>query len=395
MHAMGICTIKILISYLHPDSFILQLIMDYRHYVITTRPVDLVQSDNVQDQYWYRSDENSSAENALPYFRCGQYADMNGVVAAPSFFNPDGEDSDYPANPAPPDPATLQPRGGSLQMLTSLFEELDSQKKDLLLFMFGYNNGLVKEYDHIANIQTNYINNPACNFGRLLMITWPSQCFGEYTEKLGNPGLITNLIDKISGKNPMGKSQEQISSDVGITGNALSVFLLKMNNFIKARYASGNAPKIHFIVQSMANHILDQTFNTLQTFNSTEQVHGLMDNLMLTSPDIRNDIFTLNSGYSNATGLARKAFVVYSPQDPILKLADTVHPINGASRLGLTGPSTGTLLPSNTNTIEVNQTNFKVIPADFNHRYFEYNAAVISRYAAIFQGKEDATPVNA
>ncbi|HXC04501.1 MAG TPA: alpha/beta hydrolase [Bacteroidia bacterium] len=368
--------------------------MDVKHYVITTRPVQLVQVPDVPDQYWYESDENTASESAVAYFRCGQYTDNNGTAGAPFFYDPQGEDADYPATPAPIGASQQQPKGGSLEMLTNLFTELDGEGKELLIFMFGYNNGLEKEYSHIMNIHNNYINSDT-NIGRLLMITWPSQCFGEYNQKLGIVGTLGKLIDKITGKEIPSKTPEQINCDAGITGDALSVFLLKLNTFVANRYATGTRPKIHFIVQSMANHILDQCFLNLCSLHLNNQVDNLMDNLMLTSPDIRNDVFQQGPGYRQSTAMAKKAFVVFSRQDPILKLADAVHPIPGAARLGLTGPSTGTVLPDNTTTLEVVQTDFRPLPVDFNHRYFEYNPEVIQEYAAVFKGGVVKPLVNA
>lgn len=65
--------------------------MDKRHYVVSSRIVDLVKGDasrNIPDQYWYRSDSNDSAEFAQPFMRCGRYVISNGSVDAPFFYNP-------------------------------------------------------------------------------------------------------------------------------------------------------------------------------------------------------------------------------------------------------------------------------------------------------------------
>ncbi|HET7003414.1 MAG TPA: alpha/beta hydrolase [Puia sp.] len=352
--------------------------MDLKHYVATTRPVKLVKVSGQPDQYWYEHDENNSADVATSYFRCGQYVDNSGEVEPPFFFNPRNEDVDYIISPGGITPAQLKSNGGSKEMFDMLFNELEQGKKDLLLFMFGYHNPLTKEFDHVHRIHENFIEHGNTNIGRLLMLTWPSQGFGEYNKELGgNHGEpVKNGID--------------INSDVAVTGKLLAIFLSKLRNYMTNRYATMPAgryqPKLHFIVQSMANQIWNITLEHLINNNIKSALNGMFEKLMLTSPDIQDNIFQESSAYKQSTDLANNAFVVYSKQDTILQAADVFHHISEHSRLGLIGPQPLSSIPLNTNLLEVTQGHRSFSPIDYNHRYFEYHPAVINFYAQVFNG---------
>lgn len=348
--------------------------MDLRHCVATTRQVDVVRVPGVQDQFWYRHDGNSSADIATPYFSCGQYIDNNGEPDKPYFFDFRPEVDDYRAIT----PGALPPaHGGSQTMFSNMFYELERERKDLLIFMFGYHNPFVKEFNHVKHLHRHYIEDGNANLGRLLMLTWPSQGFGQYRRELGSI--------YFGGKNEAG-----IETDVAITGRALAVFLLKMYHFMHQRYAHAPAgtyvPKLNFIVQSMANHVWGYAAAALADQGHGHTLNGFFSNLMLTSPDIRNDIFQYRPVYAHATSFARRAFLVFSKQDFILKLSDRFHSIPGTSRLGLAGPISDYYVPGNTHIAEVHQHRIGFKPIDYNHRYFEYNREVRDLYAGAFTG---------
>lgn len=347
---------------------------DLRHYVATTRRVGMTDTG----EYFYEHESNNPADTANPYFRCGQYVDDDGIPENPWFCHPGNEDYDYVIKDGTPTDEQLTAGEGSAEMFNMLLSELEHAGKDMLIFIFGYHNPFGKERDHLNRLHTKYVSPPESNIGRILMLTWPSQGFGEYNKELG---YFQKLVSK---------SGDQINSDVAVTGKALAVFLCKLKKFMDARYTANphlHRPKLNIIVQSMANHVWLRMMEKLTAWNKTALLKSMMSNLMLTSPDIRSDIFQQSELYKRSTDLAERAYIIYSLQDRILRIATVVHGVPGASRLGLTGPDGGlTHLPGNTHLINVNQSMKKLKPVDFNHRYFEYNNAVIDIYNSIFLG---------
>jgi hypothetical protein len=358
--------------------------MSKKHYVVTCRSVRKVSVEGLADQYWYEHDNNPEADVAVPYMHCGKYVEADGKADRPFFYSPGGETEDYPPVGNSPAAEQLICHGGSHEMLTELFTELENEKKDLLVFMFGYHNPFVKEFKHIELLHEKYVAPEGSVIGRILMVTWPSQGFGEYNQEIEHLSFLKSIWKKITGKANSVKSK--INSDAVIAGHAQAIFLLKLQSFISGRYknSTGFRPEMHYIVQSMANHVLEKTGAALNRMNRLAQAKNIFKNLLLTSPDIRSDIFEKSPDYVAATTIGETAVVVYSPDDPILKLGKIAHP-TGPSRLGLDGPEKMENIPANTKLLEVRQEKITLPPSDISHRYFEYNNIVINRYNDIFK----------
>lgn len=362
--------------------------MALRHYVVTNRLVKEVKVEKQKDQFWYHFDENHISDTATAHMRCGRYVDRQGTVDSPWFFAPEGEDDDYKFPGDKPGDDHVKPKGGSKAMFDTLFDELERMNKDLLVFNFGYENRQEKEYGHLTHLHKKYISVPGGKLGRVLMITWPSQGFGEYNKELGRQGLLKKWWNSLFGPKQPETDGKKLRNDVQITGEALAIFLLKLNNYRKERYKNAAAsvyrPKMHFIVQSMANSILEHCFTKLDAYGRHAEVTEMFSRLMLTSPDVRYDLMEISPAYNKATSLATKTYVVCSEQDLVLKVADIFHNIPGTKRMGLSGPMNMSKVPPNVHKLLVKQSKSSLSPIDFNHRYFEYNDAVVNRYLHIF-----------
>lgn len=362
--------------------------MSKRHYVITTRPVHKVTVNGLPDQYWYEHDVNTSADTANPFMRCGIYTDRQGVADKPSFFAPGNEDADYTTGGANP----FKPQGSSLELFTLLFAELELQKKDLLLFMFGFENNLKGELDHLEILHKEYVAKDKSTIGRILMLTWPSQGLLKYNEEIRREGNFSKWWKKLFGNS---FSVDEHLSDAAVTGRAFAVWMLKLQQFMQQRYAQAPAgtyrPRISVITQSMANHVLKYTSAEITRLQQTAAAKGLFDNLILTSPDIRNTIFENDADYRNAAAFGKNTWLVYSPQDPVLQKGDALYPYrdpvtgNKQPRLGKTGPQSTTGLPANLYPVHIEQLNVGMNPfTDRFHRYFQKNEKVVAFYNQIF-----------
>jgi hypothetical protein len=369
--------------------------MDVRHYVASNRLIDAVKVAGQPDQYWYRFDGNADADIANPFMRCGRYVDNNGAIEAPVFFAPGMEDDDYRNSVAGSGAS-----GSSFEMLSTLFSELEKEKKDLLIFNFGYENRKEKEYNQLRYLHDKYIAAPGSPLGRALMITWPSQGFGEYDKETGKDNFLKRSIFKLFSAKLPERTAQQINNDVKVTGDVLAIFLLKLAAFTKERYkAPGQAyrPKIHFIAQSMANAIFIRCLSRLDELGMQDEVKGLFSRLMLTAPDVPNTVFETEPAYARGMSIAEKVYVVCSAQDNILKASDVFHNIAGTNRLGIAGPKDMSKVPPNVQKLDIHQGKVSFIPKDFNHRYFVYNQGVVDCYLRIFRNEDAgiAEPLNA
>jgi hypothetical protein len=373
--------------------------MDVKHYVASNRLIDLVKVNGQPDQYWYRFDGNSDADVACAFMRCGRYVDDNGTIAAPFFYPPGAEDADYTA--AAFTVGGNKAKGSSAEMLETLFAELEAERKDLLIFNFGYENRKEKEYNQLRYLHDKYISAPGSPLGRVLMITWPSQGFGQYDAEKGNDGFLKRSLLKLFSAKLPERTREQISNDVKVTGDALAIFLLKLSGFMKERYKNATAatyrPRIHFIAQSMANAILVRCLVRLNELGMQEEVKGLFSRLMLTAPDIPDTVFETEPAYAGGMSIAEEVHVVCSRQDNILKMSDVFHNVAGTHRLGIAGPKDMSKVPANVHKMDIHQSRITFIPKDFNHRYFVYNQQAVDRYLHVFRNSaaEQEVLVNA
>lgn len=365
--------------------------MSIRHYIATTRQLRLIHPADQDIQFIYNHEGSMNADTATHYFSCGKYAIDDWDTGKASFHDPQHEAGDY--LPGASEEA-YSSHHGSLALFTELFDALEKEKKDLLIFMFGFDNKLLKESGHLGHLHKSYIAEGNANLGRILMLTWPSQGKVGYNAERGYPEGADNYDDTRK-------------SDVITTGRALAVFLLKLKNFMDTRYANTEPgiyrPKMHIIIQSMANCIWDIMARALIRANRLDSLRELFHTLMLTSPDIRNDIFQVSPAYAQATSLAKRAFVVYSKEDNILGLSDFLHHEAATSPLGSLGPANKDFVPANTHMVEVTQPKEWIVvtavksligklrkkkrPIDIIHRYFEYNKEVRDLYTDAFTGK--------
>lgn len=364
--------------------------MSKRHYVITTRPVHKVTVENLPDQFWYEHDTNTPADVATPFVRCGIYTDRQGQADKPAFFAPGSEDADYTIGGADP----FKPQGGSLEQFNLLFNELEQMQKNLLIFMYGFENNIKGELEHLELLHKDYIEKEGSSAGRVLMITWPSQGLLKYNEEIRRSGKIGAFLKKLFGNS---SRPDENLSDAAVTGRAMAVWILKLLQFAEDRYSNPEPgrfrPRISCIVQSMANHVIRFTAAELKRLQKLETVAGIFDDLILTSPDIRDTIFENDNDYRNASVLGKNTWLVYSPQDPVLKKGDWLYPyidpVSGKKqpRLGRNGPASVAGLPPNLFKVEVQQQHIINNPlSDFNHRYFEFNDKVIGFYNSIANG---------
>ncbi|MFL5764190.1 MAG: alpha/beta hydrolase [Bacteroidia bacterium] len=364
--------------------------MDVRHYVASNRLIDPVKVSGQPDQYWYRFDGNSDADKATVFMRCGRYVDNNGRIAAPSFFSGGDEDKDYDLSSF--SSAVLKAKASSAELFSTLFAELEKERKDLLIYNFGYENRKSREYEQLKDLHEKYILPQSSPLGRILMITWPSQGFGEYDDEIGKDNFFKRTFYKLISTKLPERTPEQINNDVKVTGDALAVFLLKLSDFVKGRYTTAASgiykPRINFIAQSMANAIFIRCMNRLQELGMQNEVGGLFSRLMLTAPDIPDNVFETEPAYSEGMKIAEKVYVVCSGQDNILKASDVFHNIAGTKRLGISGPRDLSKVPSNVFKMDIHQSRISFIPKDYNHRYFVYNQEVVNRYLEAFNGRD-------
>lgn len=365
--------------------------MNKKHYVITSRPVKKVSTGNNQpDQFWYPAHKNAKNEQAVNELHCGVYTEHdNGYVRMPWFYDPGPEQYDY--SPAATWQSRFQPRGGSEQMLNALFSELDALNKDVLVFMHGYGNDTPKELQHLELLHLDYVKPEGSAIGRILMVSWPSKGVFKYNSQGAAPNIFEQLF---KGHKPVLDIIND-TSNFAPTGDVFAAFLLKLKAFLGMRYGANPRPKMHLVVQSMANQVLARTAWRLEQYAPIGTLNCLFENLILTSPDLPQNFLDKFDPLKRSLAFAEKSWITFSEQDKTLRLSGNIDADNTQERLGFSGPLNGTKdLPLNTTLINIEQgpTYHRLTPPDYHHRLFEYNSEVINFYRNIFSGAVQ-TPV--
>jgi hypothetical protein len=315
-----------------------------KHYVVTTRRVS--KTDN---RY------SKNIDRCASFMRCGKYTEGDGVLQQPYFFESGNEDSDYENGTSI---AALQPGQGTRELFDQLFAELEQSGKGLLLFLFGIDNPIAKELEHVELLHNAYVKNSP-DIGRILMITWPSQGFAGF------------------------EYRKELKQDVQLTGKALAVFLLKLSAYITTRRTAGRyVPKLFFMPQSMGHRIVNVMLEHLEQNNQLEQLRHLFDGTILMSPDMPNYALQTNGNplpYKHITQLSKQLCLVFSKQDPILGMAkwfDSDHStaFRSLGKMGLVFPVDGV---TQLEVEQVNDPQKKRYGKNPEHRYYEFHCGAI------------------
>lgn len=368
---------------------------NYKHYVVTTREVK--KSDNPTDIFFYKSESNNP-ENAQRFMRAGRYLyskslrpDQSINTINPLFYNhlENGydEDDDFEYKGSTNTiiaPAAIEPRAGTLELFTDIFNELEKTGKALLIFMYGFANKIKKEREHVELLDHAYVQ-PNTAIGSLLVVSWPSQGKFDFDEWAINKWKLA----KYEYKNE--------EADTEITGYNLAVLFLKLASFIERRKQQGLfVPPIHFMPQSMGHRIVE---NMMKTFAAQpeavfKKVHMLFEKLILMSPDMADyalDPSKTKYSYKNVHLLAKKTFVVFSIDDPILPFAKKFNG-NEYNIMGVSGPIhkpdhiTALSFPQFGNAVIFDQVKTA------RHRYFEFHKKAIFVFNQLFAGYDQGYP---
>ena len=344
---------------------------NYKHYVVTTRQVIALGGNPPLFNYKYEK-QYTSSDYAESFLRFGRYQVKENIKKETVFYDPlffnntvnnQDEDDHFEGltDKTLIDISRTESGAGSELFFNTLFDELDTSKKDLLIFLFGFHNSVRKELKHMNLLHKRFCTETS-PIGSILMISWPSQGLTGYNEEM--------------------------NTDVDNTGRALAIFFLKLSVIIeKRRQKNQFIPRINFMPQSMGHRIVNSMMNLLMKQNQSmySKVRGLFNRLILMSPDIEANELSIDStgSYKHVPELGNITYVFYSTEDPILKMNFK------NKRMGLIGP---TAVPNNIRVcrvIQYGQPPLFELGQTKRHRFFEFDLGFIELLQKIFSGRDD------
>jgi hypothetical protein len=348
---------------------------NFKHFVITTRQV--VASNENTNTFNYKYEKQfTSSDHAESFLRFGRYQVKQNINKEILFYDPlffnhviNNKDEDIHfqglTNDKLIDENRIETGAGSEQFFDALFDELNTSKKDLLIFLFGFHNKIKKELRHMDLLHKTYCTHTS-PIGSVLMISWPSQGLIGYAEEMG--------------------------SDIETTGRALSVFFLKLSNAIeKRRLQKQYIPRINFMPQSMGHRIVESMMTLLKKQNDSiySKVNELFHRLILMSPDIEDHALSNKSegSYKFISELGKRTYLFYSNQDPILKM--NLKHVKNKKRLGLTGPTGDINNIRVCNVIQYGQPPVFDLGDNQRHRFFEFDLGFVEFLQKIFSGQDE------